>query len=118
MLRRLTVGRITEWRGEHAAIVDHHVNYIDKLARYEDIGEIGEIVPILRSHWVYKDRHRKSYRRYTGLDDFGEKHTITVKVESKGKELYCANCGAQAAESFLDFCPKCGAYMHDDDEGG
>ena len=41
MLRRLTVGRITEWRGEHAAIVDHHVNYIDKLARYEDIGEIG-----------------------------------------------------------------------------
>ena len=30
--------RLTEWRGEHAAVVNHHANYIDRLAAYEDIG--------------------------------------------------------------------------------
>ena len=28
--------RVTEWRGDHAAVCNHHVNYIDRLARYED----------------------------------------------------------------------------------
>lgn len=27
---------MTEWCGEHAAVVDNHVNYIDRLAEYED----------------------------------------------------------------------------------
>ena len=30
--------RLTEWFGEHAAVVNHHVNYIDRLAAYEDTG--------------------------------------------------------------------------------
>lgn len=30
--------RLTEWRGEHAAVVNHHANYIDRLAAYEDTG--------------------------------------------------------------------------------
>lgn len=30
--------RCTEWRGEHAAVSDNHVNYIDRLAAYEDLG--------------------------------------------------------------------------------
>ena len=33
----LRLERLTEWRGEHAAVVNHHVNYIDRLAAYEDI---------------------------------------------------------------------------------
>lgn len=40
--------RLTEWRGKHAAIVEHHANYIDRLAAYEDTGtepeEIGDVV--------------------------------------------------------------------------
>ena len=36
--------RLTEWRGEHAAVVNHHVNYIDRLARYEDAVEKGLLV--------------------------------------------------------------------------
>ena len=36
--------RLTEWRGEHAAIVNHHENYIDKLAAYEDAEEQGRLV--------------------------------------------------------------------------
>ena len=38
--------RITEWRGEHAAIVDNHCNYIDKLAKYEDMEESHAFVPL------------------------------------------------------------------------
>ena len=30
--------RLTEWRGEHAAVVNNHANYIDRLAAYEDAG--------------------------------------------------------------------------------
>lgn len=36
--------RLTEWRGEHAAVVNHHKNYIDRLARYEDLEEQGRLV--------------------------------------------------------------------------
>ena len=36
--------RLTDWRGEHAAIVNHHENYIDKLAAYEDAEEQGLLV--------------------------------------------------------------------------
>lgn len=36
--------RLTEWRGEHAAVVNHHENYIDRLAAYEDTGLEPDIV--------------------------------------------------------------------------
>ena len=70
-----------------------------------------DAVPVVHGEWVYKNRHRKSYRRYTGVDDFGETHTITVLHETDGKEPYCPYCGAQAAESFQNYCPNCGAKM-------
>lgn len=73
-----------------------------------------DAVPVVHAHWVYKERHRKSYRTYTGFDAAGEEHTVTVCQESTGKEPYCSNCGAQAAESFMDYCPKCGAKMTGD----
>lgn len=38
------MSRCTEWRGPHAAVVDNHVNYIDRLARYEDEEEDGRLV--------------------------------------------------------------------------
>ena len=74
-----------------------------------------DAVPVVHGRWIYKERHRKSYRQYTGFDDAGETHTIMVLEESDGKEPYCSECGAQAAESFLDYCPNCGARM--DGEG-
>lgn len=43
--------RCTEWRGEHAAVMAHNVNYVDRLARYEDTGlepdEIQEAVDLV-----------------------------------------------------------------------
>ena len=70
-----------------------------------------DAVPVVHGEWIYKNRHRKSYRRYTGVDDFGETHTITVLHETEGKEPYCPYCGAQAVESFQNYCPNCGAKM-------
>ena len=76
-----------------------------------DYAPTVDAVPVVHGEWVYKNRHRKSYRRYTGVDDFGETHTITVLHETDGKEPYCPYCGAQAAESFQNYCPNCGAEM-------
>ena len=76
-----------------------------------------DAVTVAHGRWMYKERHRKSYRQYTGFDDAGETHTIMVLEESEGKEPYCSECGAQAAESFMDFCPNCGADMRGDNYG-
>lgn len=46
--------RLTEWRGEHAAIVDNHANYIDRLAAYEDTGLEPEEIKRLPSVWMEK----------------------------------------------------------------
>ena len=41
--------RLTEWRGEHAAVEDHHKNYIDRLAAYEDTGLAPEEIEVLKT---------------------------------------------------------------------
>lgn len=73
---------------------------------------------VVHGRWEYKDRHRISYRRYTGFDDMGKMHTITVREEFEGKEPYCSECGAQAGESFQDYCPNCGAKMDEEKTNG
>lgn len=49
--------RLTEWRGEHAAVVNHHANYIDRLAAYEDTGFTpGEVAAFpYRKEFAYAD---------------------------------------------------------------
>lgn len=70
-----------------------------------------DAAPVVHSHWVYKERHRSSYRLVNGYDAMGEMQSIMVHEEYDGKEPYCARCGAAAAESFMDYCPRCGAKM-------
>lgn len=42
------MGMCTEWSGEHAAVTAHNINYIDRLARYEDTGlEPAELIALL-----------------------------------------------------------------------
>ena len=36
--------RLTEWRDGHGAVVNNKENYIDKLARYEDLEEQGRLI--------------------------------------------------------------------------
>lgn len=50
--------RCTEWRGEHAAVFDNTVNYIDRLARYEDAGyEPEELSALAAPHGDLVDRN-------------------------------------------------------------
>ena len=83
--------RCTEWRGEHAAIVDNHVNYIDRLAQYEDTGlapeEIQEIVDILAIDDADVKKRLLSWAdRYTGhrrkCDNFHKKVSASYKEET------------------------------------
>lgn len=89
-----------------------------KMARFKlEKVPVVDAAPVVHGRWMYKERHRKSYRQYTGFDGAGEIHTIMVLEESEGKEPYCSECGAQAAESFLEYCPHCGAEMDGERRG-
>ena len=59
----------------------------------------------------WQKRHRRSYRQYKGFDSMGDEHTVTVCEELEGQEPYCGKCGAQLAESFTNFCPRCGVRL-------
>lgn len=65
------------------------------------------------AEWIKKHRHRGGFRRYTGTDDMGEVHTITVDERAEYDDLYCSTCGKQSADNFLNFCPNCGSPMTD-----
>ncbi|MBR1810768.1 MAG: hypothetical protein IJ766_03835 [Clostridia bacterium] len=44
------MNRLTEWCGDHAAVVNHHENYIDRLAAYEDTGlEPAEVAELAKA---------------------------------------------------------------------
>lgn len=78
--------RVTEWRGEHAAILNHHVNYIDRLARYEDTGrEPGEIVKI---GMAYEDSKRYSGRLEGKLKAYEEAEADGRLMVLPRKELF------------------------------
>ena len=60
---------------------------------------------------VLKERHRGGFCKVRGLDEYGVEHTVMVDTRSYGKEPYCSECGAALADSFQDYCPRCGAKM-------
>ena len=61
--------------------------------------------------WIKKHKQTGGFRRYTGIDDMGEQHTITVDERVEFDDLYCSECGKQSADNFLNYCPNCGAIM-------
>lgn len=77
------------------------------------IGKIepADVQPVVRGKWEKTHRHTNSYRKYTGFDDMGEEHTITVREEFEYDWLKCPYCGASAADNFQNVCPNCGARM-------
>ena len=60
---------------------------------------------------VLKERHRGGFQIVTGVDEFWNEHTVRIDTRTVGKEPYCSNCGAALADSFQDYCPRCGAKM-------
>ena len=70
-----------------------------------------DVAPVRHGRWSMKHRHRGGFRRYTGIDDMGEQHTITVDERVEYDDRYCSECGKQSADNFLTYCPNCGAKM-------
>lgn len=70
-----------------------------------------QIERVWGARWVEKHRHVGGFRRYTGIDDEGERHTITVDQRVEYDDRYCSECGKQSADNFLNFCPYCGRAM-------
>lgn len=66
---------------------------------------------VRHGHWVYKMRELIRYEDVTGTDPLGGTQTVTVKTHIRGPVPYCSLCDALAADSFLDYCPRCGAKM-------
>lgn len=76
------MNRCTEWRGEHAAVSDNHVNYIDRLAKYEDSGlEPEEIQILIQSN-------AELIAKLAVLED-REKHSLCVHRELDTCSEYC-----------------------------
>lgn len=62
--------------------------------------------------WVYKHRTQVYYHTETGEDVMtGENRTVMVYTDLSGKYPHCPYCDALAADSFMDYCPHCGAKM-------
>lgn len=71
----------------------------------------ADVAEVRHGHWVYKMRELIRYEDVTGTDPLGGIQTVTVKTHVRGAVPYCSLCDALAADSFLDYCPRCGAKM-------
>ena len=71
-----------------------------------------------KGEWEIKHRHHGGFRRYTGRDDFGEEHTITVDERFECDEPYCPKCGKWNESVWRNFCPNCGADMRKVESNG
>lgn len=75
---------------------------------------VGSKLDDWTTHWVKKERHAGGFRKETGRIVLApgllseEKATVLVDGRYTYKGLYCAKCGAAAADTFLDICPRCG----------
>lgn len=76
----------------------------------------ADVVERKRGEWVWKHRHHGGFHRYTGVDKWGEKHTVTVDERYECDEPYCPYCGKWNESVWHNFCPNCGADMRP--EGG
>ena len=72
---------------------------------------VADVSPVRHGRWIMKHRRRGGFRRYTGIDDMGEQHTIIVDERVEYDDRYCSECGKQSADNFLNYCPNCGAKM-------
>lgn len=85
----------------------------------ETIMDAPTITPesmVRHGRWIKKHKHVGGFRRYTGFDDMGEQHTITVDERAEFDDLYCSKCWKQSADNFLNYCPNCGARMDLEDK--
>jgi hypothetical protein len=70
-----------------------------------------DAMPVVHSRWIKERVCSGGFRQYTGIDNKGETHTISVDERVTGSVLFCPECGARSADNWFDYCPNCGAKM-------
>lgn len=100
--------------------VDQHTN--DDGTLDDDISCILEDLPPVTpqpktGHWIIKHRTHNEVKHYTGQDEMGETHTISVLERYEVDEHYCSECGKRAGDTSQDYCCACGAKMVESQEG-
>lgn len=78
----------------------------------------ADVAPVRHGWWVLRHKRVGGFRRYTGLDEMGEQHTIIVDERTEYDVLYCSECGGQSADNWLNYCPRCGAKMDGGQDDG
>ena len=78
----------------------------------------ADVAPVRHGRWVLRHKRVGGFRRYTGLDEMGEQHTIIVDERAEHDDLYCSECGRQSADNWLNYCPNCGAKMDGGQDDG
>lgn len=108
----MSVYRCTEWRGEHAAIVDHHVNHIDLLALYEDLVYSPETLAAIIREWKEWEDAKNEGRLQ--IMPKGDEKPATMVFLAKGH----AFLGRRARDSSGNIYIDEPAHFDFDDEGG
>ena len=78
----------------------------------------ADVAPVRDGQWILRHKRVGGFRRYTGLDEMGEQHTIIVDERAEYDVLYCSECGGQSADNWLNYCPRCGAKMDGGEDDG
>lgn len=82
---------------------EHYVDYIKALPSVKPQEKTG--------HWIMKHRTHNEVKHYTGQDEMGETHTISVLERYEVNEHYCSECGKRAGDTSQNYCCACGAKM-------
>lgn len=85
------------------------------------LAEIGKVLgekmdnvrPVVHGHWIWKHRHRGGFKKVSGVDAYGNEHTIIIDDRYETDDPYCSECGLLNDSSSLNFCPNCGADMRE-----
>lgn len=86
------------------------VDYIN--GAFKQIKALPSVTPQQKvGKWIMKHRTYNKVKHYTGQDEMGETHTISVLERYEVNEPYCSKCGKLAGDTSQDFCCACGAKM-------
>ena len=70
-----------------------------------------------KGEWIWKERIKGGFTTYTGDDtETGEKRTIVCDERRKVKLNFCSICGKVGDDTWLKFCPNCGADMRREEQ--
>ena len=69
----------------------------------------------IKGKWLWKDRQVNKNYKVTGWTEMGDIETVSVHDDYIESRNYCSVCGKLGDDTFMNYCPNCGADMRGDD---